>query len=90
MTVGVVVVAFGPKDIPIIARGLGKLTGQAVGKERSQHSLFENAHFFYLFLGQRGTLGVGGIHVYMQSPWNEMKRSLLNVPFLSHSSAHLH
>ena len=33
VTVGVVVVAFGPKDIPVIARGLGKLTGQAVGKD---------------------------------------------------------
>lgn len=33
VTVGVVVVAFGPKDIPIIARGLGRLTGQAVGEK---------------------------------------------------------
>ena len=31
VTVGVVAVAFGPKEIPIIARGLGRLTGQAVG-----------------------------------------------------------
>ena len=31
VTAGAVAVAFGPKDIPVIARGLGKLTGQAVG-----------------------------------------------------------
>ena len=46
VTVGVVVVAFGPKDIPIIARGLGKLTGQAVGKERAAH--IPHAHALFL------------------------------------------
>ena len=43
VTVGVVAVAFGPKEIPIIARGLGRLTGQAVGAPPSDprfvHSL---------------------------------------------------
>ena len=34
VTVGVVAVAFGPK-VPIIARGLGRLTGQAVGAPRA-------------------------------------------------------
>jgi Sec-independent protein translocase protein TatA len=32
VTVGVVVVAFGPKEIPVVARNLGWATGQAVGK----------------------------------------------------------
>lgn len=45
VTVGVVTVAFGPKDIPIIARGLGKLTGQAVGKNR--HDLA--CPFYFIF-----------------------------------------
>jgi hypothetical protein len=31
VTVGVIAVAFGPKDIPVIARGLGRVAGQAVG-----------------------------------------------------------
>ena len=31
VTLGVVAVAFGPKDIPVIARGLGRMAGQAVG-----------------------------------------------------------
>ncbi len=38
VTVGVGVAAFGPKDIPVIARGLGKLTGQAVGAKNTQPS----------------------------------------------------
>lgn len=31
VTLGVVAVAFGPKDVPVIARGLGRAAGQAVG-----------------------------------------------------------
>jgi hypothetical protein len=38
VTLGVVAVAFGPKDIPVIARGLGRMAGQAVGACASRAS----------------------------------------------------